>query len=162
MFTVVSAIAAIMVYGSAAYACISCEYVPPVVNSGTTTHQKQRMVRERRHVVKREGRSGASKKLSTRQPTAPKEAATVEATPKGPPQTEQSDIATAGDAPVGARAAEVAPEPTESQNENSAITQAAKSGSGAAKPIEQAKADKSGTCKKFFPSAGLTLSVPCE
>jgi hypothetical protein len=29
-------------------------------------------------------------------------------------------------------------------------------------PIEEAKVDRNVGCKKFFPTVGMTLSVPCE
>lgn len=162
MLTVASVIAAIVAYGSAAHACISCDYVPPVVNSGTTTYQKA-PARQRTHTVKRERGTRTNKKLSTTQPSAPKETATI--APASTAQTESSAIATRGDAGVSTPPAAVASAPaTGPQNENSEITQAAAStgGGSSAKPVEQAKADKSGECKKFFPSAGLTLTVPCE
>jgi hypothetical protein len=61
-------------------------------------------------------------------------------------QTENSSISTAAIAPVE--------EPTV---EGSTASEPAKS-----QPTEEKKSVKKDDCKKFFPSVGMTLTVPCE
>ena len=55
---------------------------------------------------------------------------------------------------------------TETDTENSSIATAtlepSTSGDAEKAPAEKAPASKSVGCKKFFPTVGMTLTVPCE
>jgi hypothetical protein len=103
------------------------------------------------------------KKRRTRQATKPrKEPATKEAaTAKGSPEKsgasdENSSISRA----AGQEKAESKP-PVGVETENSSISAAELStGTTAKEPPPEVR--KSVGCKKYFPTAGMTLSVPCE
>ena len=58
-------------------------------------------------------------------------------------------------------AAKTAPDKTLTENEHSTIS-TANLVKAAETPIEAAKVDQNVGCKKFFPTVGMTLSVPCE
>jgi hypothetical protein len=164
--------AALMAYGSAAQACISCSYTPEVAKGGSSTSEAAPPRRERSYTEeKRERPSRAAKKLSTRESdsdakeTAKEAKAAVAAPQKDEASNEPSAITTTGAAIANqVKAAVATPEKTGPQNENSTISTATTTTSKPieTKGIEQVTADKNIGCKKYFPSTGLTLSVPCE
>ncbi len=135
-------------FSPAAKACISCEYVPPVVNTPVYSHgAKQRTYKKRSHTVQKRQRV---KKHIAKTPSVKKidrsETAVIEPVKK-PDSVETAAIKK--DEPVA---------------ENSSITTAA-----ATEPVEiketgtdEAQAVNSGGCKKFFASVGMTLTVPCQ
>lgn len=173
-----SAIAAVAAYGTAAQACISCDYVPEVLKSGASgggSYQARPSKRVRDYTEQRERRS--SKKRVTKEESAPKERkreasredastpAVSVAAAKSEAQTEHSAITTTGAAIANQVKAAITPPVTGPQTENSTIstaTAAAADKPADAKPVEHVAADKNVGCKKYFPSTGLTLSVPCE
>jgi hypothetical protein len=156
---------AIMAACAPAEACISCSYTPEVLNSsgGGSTHSARPSKRVREYTEQRERRS--SKKHVAKEDSAPKErkketakseaksepTSTADVAPvKSAAQVEHSGITTTGAAIANQVKAAITPASTGPQTENSTISTAA------------ASADKNIGCKKYFPSTGLTLSVPCE
>lgn len=164
-FVIAAALTAATAFGSTAQACISCAYTPEVLNSGAgggsasakpsqraRDYSEQRERRAKKHVTTGESES----KKKTRAAAAPAtEKAAVSAA-----STEHSTMTTNGSSIADHVKAAATPAPAGPQRENSTIS--TRSGTAAAKPLEQATADKNVGCKKYFPSTGLTLSVPCE
>lgn len=167
-----SAIAAVAVYGTVAQACISCEYVPEVLKSGSSgggSYEARPSKRVRDYTEQRERRS--SKKRVTTRESEPQKTKTstakaaAAAVPTETAQSEHSTITTTGAAIANQVKAAITPPSSGPQNENSTISTAASAASGKAtdlQPLEHVAADKNVGCKKYFPSTGLTLSVPCE
>lgn len=174
LLVLASIAAASTAFASAAHACLSCSYTPEVLNSpGVRSAAPER--RERSSSVKEERRSRSEESSSSRHNKEAKrksrdedtEAATV-APKKEVPEasTENSAITTTGSAIASqVKGAITTPERQGPQNENSTISTAV---AGSGKPAETntvgqvTTADKNVGCKKYFPSTGLTLSVPCE
>jgi hypothetical protein len=139
-------IAAPALFASGAQACISCEYTPEVVNTPVYSHGGYSA-----------GAKRAYRAAKVHQPRAPKKQVVVRAP-----------------APKKIEAAEVAPEseaaeiPAVAQNSSIALAKAdvAQNDDAAEKTTptaERAPAAKANVdCKKFFPSVGMTLTVPCE
>jgi hypothetical protein len=120
-------------------------------NSGGSYSKHSR--KKRHHYVRRQVKD---KVKVTKKSTATKSVAKAEPEPKivtvdEVAETENSSISTAAIAPVEKTAtedgAEAAPEPVAGPE---------------TKPAEVPKSAKKLDCKKFFPSVGMTLSVPCE
>jgi hypothetical protein len=126
---------------SPAAACISCEYTPEVVNTpvpGAKKHRKKAVAKER-PAPKRP----AKREIAAPKPVEPEETYTAAKKPVSAP-TEPA----AGTQPnTGSPAVAAAPTPT---------------GSEPAKPIEEAKAPDDVGCKRFSPTAGTTVPVPCN
>ena len=163
IFAVIAAATAAIACTPPANACISCDYVPEVLNSGAkTSHAQPR--RERSYTQRHERRSKAAKKTAAKREQPVTEAAAIEnPAPTKNAEVEHSTITTAGTAMSNQVKAAITPEPTGPEDENSTISTAAAAKPAAqAKPVEQATADHNVGCKKYFPSTGLTLSVPCE
>lgn len=130
------------------------QHSPPVYDSKPTTRE-----RDRKRVNK------APAKRSTPAPAASETAkAPAKTEPQAKAVTENSSIAAASATKVETGTAAGAP-----QSENSTIARAARSSA------ETASTKTAGTdgaaptpetnnvgCKKYFPTAGMTLSVPCE
>lgn len=145
----VAALTASTFFGSAAQACISCEYVPEVVHTpvGGKSFAAKRVEKKRVYVAAKELPARPTKKqsIAKAEPAAKK----VEIAPKKletakaaavEPKTESkiietASLAEAGDAPVAA-----AP----------------------AADTKVAEVAKSVGCKKFIPTVGVTVTVPCE
>jgi len=139
--------AATTLFAPGAEACISCEYVPPVVNTPVksygaahyrkrpthTAAKKRRIRKAERRIVEREIRA-------VERAAADAIAETTAATK--PAVSTNSSIAVAK-AVVGE---DEGAEPVKSTAHT------------ARKPEASLKVD----CKKFFPSVGMTLTVPCE
>lgn len=163
-FAIAAALSAATAFGSSAQACISCAYTPEVLNSGSggsasakpsqraRDYSEQRERRAKKHVTSDE----SAPKKQTREAKAP----VAEKSAVSASSTEHSTITTNGSAIADHVKAAATPAPAGPQRENSTIS--TRSGTASAKPLEQATADKSVGCKKYFPSTGLTLSVPCE
>jgi len=185
------AAAAAMTFAGTAQACISCDYVPSVVHSGTTSPQARPSARVRVYRESRETRvrhreakrsqpkhessvkesrtakAATSRERDAKESTAAKAAPARERETQAKTETasgEHSSIATGGSAIAQTVKTAVATEPSGPQTENSTISTGSVAAAEAQpkKAIEQATADKNVSCKKFFPSAGLTLTVPCE
>lgn len=132
---------------SDAKACISCEYVPPVVNTPVYSHGAKVYKRSRTRAAVKVHRERRAKKQI------------VETKRKARP------VATAKAAePV--EAVEPAKVEAKVESENSAISTASidKSETAELEPVkaDEPKASKNVGCKKFFPTVGMTLTVPCE
>jgi len=136
-------VAAATLFASAAQACISCSYVPPVVH--TPVYGAKHCAKPRVHAAVRSHRAAKRR--------------VVESEPK---------VKRVNTAKIDEPAPETAPASTAAVNENSSIavanTEAAQietANSVKSEPVKReakAKVD----CKKFFPSVGMTLTVPCE
>lgn len=128
--------------GSTAQACVSCEYVPEVVNTPTkkSLHAKRKhkksppVARQTAPTRKHVGKSGSIAR------TAP---AKVETAPA------KSDVAKT----------DAETEGTQRLTGSSALIQ---SSLPSPQPVTAAAESEEGACKKFFPAVGKTLSVPCE
>jgi len=85
------------------------------------------------------------------QTSAEKENSTISAAASSEPASKKVETATTMAVKTG------------TENENSTISTAAVDLSDAKQaPVEEAKVDRNVGCKKFFPTVGMTLSVPCE
>lgn len=146
ILAIVSALfAATAFFASAAQACISCSYVPPVVNtpvyshgggyhhSNTRTYRAAKAHRARkakRHIVE----------------SAPK-AKKVQAA-KVTPESKPADTAAVKEnSSISIAKTDVAPSDTDAPETT-----------GSTDADTEAKVG----CKKFFPSVGMTLTVPCD
>jgi hypothetical protein len=164
-------LAAPALFASAAQACISCEYVPEVVRSSSTLPHtghyyaaepyaaKERVTRP----AKRSFVSEPVAKFVKREPVAKTvdTAETVETAPvKKVAKNENSSISAAAQVATTEPAKD---EPKVARNESSSISLASTEVAAPAK-VENTKeaAAKPVDCKMFFPSVGITLSVPCE
>ena len=149
-------LAVMTVFASAAEACISCEHVPVVVrgsqNSDTATrYRKKRFyargiarakARARARAIavargKAKTRAIAAAKAKARTIAAAKAAATEEVELAETIAIENSTISTAS--------------LDKSETIDTGET-----------PTEEPKINRNVGCKKFFPSVGMTLTVPCE
>jgi hypothetical protein len=144
------AFAAAAFVAPAAEACISCEYVPPVVNTPVHSFSAHcatpsRSYAVRKHRARKIERARAETKHKKPSIKAAKKVAPVEITPAK--ETKAAD--------------------TTAKSENKPIDTAsiAKS-TGDTKSTKDQPATKQASnaigCKKFFASVGMTLSVPCE
>jgi len=145
-------LAAPTLLASAAEACISCEYVPEVVRSSSTSHEAKPYTKVRVYTEAKERRTRPAKESIAKSETIAKKVETAKAAPiETQAENENSTISTATAAPIK----------TQTVNENSTISTAALV-DGEETPAEETKVSKNVGCKKFFPSVGMTLSVPCE
>lgn len=159
-------LAAPTLFASAAQACISCEYVPEVARSPAPSSEARSYVHERSYSVERERSRPEKRHIVKREPAAKAEKS-VETADKAPIETqaksENSSIASTAPA-VAPATAKV--ELKAAAVENSSITLASKQTATADKaPVAttaQEASVKPVDCKKFFPSVGMTVSVPCE
>jgi hypothetical protein len=123
----------------AAEACISCEYTPEVVNTPVYSHGAKRYAKKRVYTAaKKKARPAKKQIVETRAKVKKVETAKA--------------------------AIEAAPIEVEAESENSTISTASVDESEIveAKPVEAPKVSKNVGCKKFFPTVGMTLTVPCE
>jgi len=125
---------------SAAQACISCEYTPEVVNTPVRGHSA--FQKKSTYVAAREIPARPSKKKPAKVAVAKAEPVKTLAPKK---------IETAKAEPVVAPKAESKPVETASLNEVEAVS-----------ADEEQKVAGALTCKKFIPTAGMTVTVPCE
>ena len=146
-------LAVMTVLAPAAEACISCEHVPVVVR-GSSTSYTARSYTKKRYAKKRLYK--AAKKLKAR-PAKKRIAKRKTITKK---------VRTAKTAPIKTQAK------TQAENENSTISTAlvdtdetvetGTTETTESKVKDEPKAPRNVTCKKFFPTVGMTLTVPCE
>jgi hypothetical protein len=182
-------LAAPTLFASAAEACIACEYVPEVVRGSQTSDAPAHHTRERANTVER-GRSARPAKHIVRSEPAAKTVETAETAPvKKVAKNENSSISVAA-AVAAIETAKVETRAVRSQNssisvsstevaatekagvskalrsENSSIALASTEVAATEKApvVETAKQDvtKPVDCKKFFPTIGSTVTVPCE
>jgi hypothetical protein len=189
---IAAASAAAMSLSAPAVACISCEYVPEVVRNHTTSSEprsyshsrsyqavEERRARKSRVSKSDDGGSKAKKHIEraekadkpSKSESAEKSepAKKVDTAKVAPAETENSTFAAAaGSDKKQAEATTTSPAKSGPQTEHSTI-----SGASTDKPVgktaeaqpapakDEEKVSNVG-CKKFFPTVGLTLSVPCE
>jgi len=138
------------VFASAAEACLSCEHVPVVVRGSLTSDTATRYTKKRfyaRSIAKAKARARASAraraiaaaraKTKAKALAVAKAAAAKEVELSEPIDTENSTISTAS--------------LDKSETSDTEETM-----------IEEPKVNKNVGCKKFFPTVGMTLTVPCE
>jgi hypothetical protein len=146
----------------AAEACISCDYVPEVVRNHTTSDHGTHFDNGRSH-----GYQARYKvKRSYAKVSEPRERPAKKRIVRSEPESKKVKVAKAADpAPVKTDT------PEKAETENSTITTAtlqpdgnadAKETAAPEKPAAENKANKNVGCKKFFPTVGMTLTVPCE
>lgn len=148
IFAIAVAVFAISTYfAPAANACISCEYVPPVVNTPVYKHapkytkrKSYKAVKRRRAKKKHIAKTPSVKKVqrsktAVAKPTKKPNAVETASISKDEPQAENSSIATAA-------------------NDKVEIKETA--------TTDEAQAVNTDGCKKFFASVGMTLTVPCQ
>lgn len=157
-------LAAPTLLASAAEACISCEYVPEVVRSSSTSHEAKPYVKARVYTAEKERRTAPAQKRIAKSEPVTKKVETAKIVPtKTQAKIENSSISGAADV-AATETAKV--ETKAAQIENSSISLASTEVAGTEKAAvaETAKAvaAKPVDCKKFFASVGMTLTVPCE
>lgn len=135
-------------FSPAAKACISCEYVPPVVNTPVYSHTQTYTKRKSYTAVKQ--RRAKKHIATTPKAEKPERSKTAVAKPVQKPQVETASISN-----------------DEPETENSSIATAAvdivePKTEAKAKPAQDEQASNATTCKKFFASVGMTLTVPCQ
>ena len=153
-------VAAPALFASSAQACISCEYTPEVVRSSQTSDSAH-YVRERVYAVERS--APAKKRIVKSEPVA-ETVDTAEVAPiKKDAQNENSSISSVAEV-AATEPAKVEPKTAKSENSSISVasTEVAPTEKASAAKTTKEAAAKSVDCKKFFPSVGLTLSVPCE
>jgi len=156
-------LAAPVLFASAAQACISCEYTPEVVRGSQTSDAPAHYARERVYAVERERVVRPAKRIVRSEPVA-KSVETADVAPvKAQAKNENSSISVAS---TEVAATEPAMVVKAARSENSSIslasTKAAEPAKAPAAEKTQEASAKPVDCKKFFPSVGITLSVPCE
>lgn len=135
-------------FASRAAACISCAYTPEVVN---TPHPKAGGKKGRKSAARERP---AKKYVAPRQQVVPKrvEIPKVVEVPKEEPAETHTAARKPASAPTD-------PADTNTGSGNPAIAAAAQP----PEPVEQAKAQPGELgCKKFSPTAGTTVPVPCD
>jgi hypothetical protein len=178
-----AAAVAAMTFASAAEACISCEYVPEVLKSGNATSHggssySERSYKKSRSYTAAEERKSRKKKVvksepkskkvdtADREPAARKVDTADRAPSKSDAKTENSSISTAAadnSVPTVKKVDTAAVSSSETENSTiSTETRDTASVDVNEAPVEEAKVDRNVGCKKFFPTVGMTLSVPCE
>jgi hypothetical protein len=149
-------LSATTLFASSAQACISCNYVPEVVNTPHPAHAKKKRV-----IVAKEQAARPAKKRIAKTETAKLAPVAKKAEPK--------KIETAAAEPVQAPAVAEAPAAatTEAPVERPVSASTLLQGGGAKpadKPAEETKVAEVEPvgCKRFIPTAGVTITVPCE
>ncbi len=152
-------LAVMTVFASAAEAgCISCEHVPVVVRGSLTSDTATRYTKKRfyaRSIARAKARARARAIAAARAKAKARAIAAAKAKAKA------RTIAAAEAAAV--EEVELA-ETTD--NENSTISTASLDESETidteGTPTQEPKVNRNVGCKKFFPTVGMTLTVPCE
>ncbi len=125
-------------FASAAEACVSCEYTPEVVNTPVYGYAHAATHYHKKRVY-----------------TAVKRAV-----------RRVRDIADSEPEAKAVETAKTAPVALDVKSENSTISTASIDRNDAveadAAPADEPKVSKAVGCKKFFPTVGMTLTVPCE
>ena len=138
ILVIATALLAVMtVFASAAEACISCSYVPPVVHTPSESYSVKLYSIKRIYRAATRRKARRSKRIVRRKTKAKK-----------------------------VQAAKLAPVKTKLKNENSTISNVSLDKYDAietkTEEPEAPKVRKKTGCKKFFPTVGMTLTVPCE
>lgn len=152
-----------------AYACISCEYVPEVVRQHTTERPAASYRQSRAYV----SRSGGTKSCDKAEPARKRVKSARVEKPNRVAKADREEPVRVAKAKKEKRAepvetASVAPrerkvETKAADSESSSITVAAVDAkSKVAQAVDKQAEAKPTDCKKFFPSVGMTLTVPCE
>ena len=130
-----------------------------------TSDAPRSYARERSYVAERE-RAPAKKRIVRSEPVVKQQVDTAEAEPVAKrSKSENSSVASVAVTPVTEQAkVETKVDAKTARSENSSISLASTEAAATAKAPETVKeaAAKPVDCKKFFPSVGITLSVPCE
>lgn len=147
-------------FATGAQACISCSYTPEVVKGSQTSDAPAHYyARERTYAVERsvpvKKRAVAERPVVKKLDTA-EEAPVAKQVENKQAKNENSSISSVAEV---AKAEPAKVELKTARNESSSISVGEKVAS--AEPAKEVSA-KATDCKKFFPSVGLTLSVPCE
>ncbi len=179
---------AMTVFASTAEACISCNYVPSVVNSPSKSSGAKRYKKERVNRAAKKRKARPAKKVDTAKTTPIKtetkhENSTISTAPLEMDEAsiqEAFNLAKAKHDLKVARAkarikreekekvetAKAAPIKTETKNESSSISTASLDKDETIemeiKAKDEPKVARDVGCKKFFPSVGMTLTVPCQ
>ena len=143
-------LAVLTIFASAAEACISCEHVPVVARSSSTSYTATRYTKKRfyaRSIARARAIAAARAKAKARAIAAAKAKARTIAAAKAAAAEEVELAETAA-------------------IENSTISTASLDKSKTIDTeetlTEEPKVNRNVGCKKFFPSVGMTLTVPCE
>jgi 7-keto-8-aminopelargonate synthetase-like enzyme len=131
-------LAAMTVFTSAAEACLSCEYVPEVLNSPSKSYNPSKSYKSKRSSKKR-----TYTRTKKRKARPAKNVDTAKSTP--------IDVETEDENSAISAASE---ETNETVVETAVKTETT--------PKDKPRTTKNVGCKKFFPSVGMTLSVTCE
>lgn len=160
-FAVAAALfAAASLIASTAEACVSCNYTPEVVNTPTKTQKAKRAERPARETKKRVAKRPPAHQRPepeiARKPPAnePDTEADTAAAPANEPATE-----TVAKAPAAATEPAAAPVDTEPRSTSSSATTAF---ANRGVRTEEPAADAAVGCKRFSPTAGTTVPVPCD
>jgi len=163
ILAIAAAVFAATAFASGAQACISCEYTPPVVNTPVYSHGAAHYKRSRSHSNVAARRAAKLRRLEAQARAEARALARAEARAEAKAEAKaeaqakakaKAEIETAKSAPV------------EVDSENSTISTASVGKSDTEKvelaPADEPKVSKAVSCKKFFPTVGMTLTVPCE
>ena len=164
VLAIATALLAATTLAPAAEACISCEYVPSVVHSGTSkayegkSYAAKPYKKSRSYTATEERRARVAKKRIVKSEPVAKNIDTAASAPsKTQAENENSTIsATASSEPASKKVetAAMTPVKTESENENSTISTAAvdlSENAGAKEAPIAAKVDRNVGCKKLRP-----------
>jgi len=151
-------LAVMTVFASAAEACISCEHVPVVARSSSTSYTATRYTKKRFYA---RGIARAKARARARAIAAARAKAKARAIAAAKAKAKARTIAAAK-----AAAAEEVELAETTAIENSTISTASLDKSETIDteetPTEEPKVNRNVGCKKFFPTVGMTLTVPCE
>ena len=155
-------LAVLTIFASAAEACISCEHVPVVARSSSTSYTATRYTKKRFYA---RSIAGAKARGMTKARARARAIAAARAKAKARAIAAAKAKARTIAAAKAAAAEEV--ELTETAAiENSTISTASLDKSETIDTeetlTEEPKVNRNVGCKKFFPSVGMTLTVPCE
>jgi transposase-like protein len=161
-------LAAPALFASAAEACISCEYTPEVVKGSQTSDAPAYRAHSYERTYVERDRAPAKKRIVRSEPVVKQQVDTAEAEPVAKrAKSENSSVASVAVTPVTEQAkVETKVDAKTARTENSSISVASTDEAAPAKtPVAATTKEASAKpidCKKFFPSVGLTLTVPCE
>ena len=145
-------LSATTLFASSAQACISCNYVPEVVNTPHPAHAKKKRV-----IVAKQQAARPAKKRVVKVETAKVAPVAKKAEPKKVETAAAEPVQT----PVVAEAPATTEAPVERERPVSASTLLQGGGAEPAEETKVAEVEPVG-CKRFIPTAGVTVTVPCE
>ena len=144
--TATALLGAMTLLSPAAEACIFCEYTPSVAHSPSPSYGASHYRVKRVYVRAIERSAGSAKKRIVKSEPVAKKVKVAKAVDTAPVNTDT-------------------PEKAEAEVENSTISTATLDTTETVAEkasTKEAKASPSVGCKKFFPTVGMTLTVPCE